>query len=269
MRGLLLWVFIVACTGPRFGDPAVEPVDTAVSTPAPYYINPVAVGFEFDGVLHPDGSLTGYTIDGEYYEPTVYVVFASEKFFSASSEEVETEESCYAWGDWVVEPTAKLTTFDGLPLFYEYEGTLELDWYTCADMVDPAVWGPDGEDLIYAFQNLHLGFGPGTFTPGLRGAWSEEILELYEPSMLAGYYAINGADQSFIAEDVTTTFAWEVDPDTSELSADEFGNLIPVAVDDLRPPDVLPLVYIRSIATYYVRLEELDLTNLDQSVPGE
>ena len=261
------WLMLLAACSrePKVGEAPVQPRDTDVSEPGAFYINPIAVGFEFDGVLQPNGSLEGYYVDGEYFPPVVYLVFASDEYFSASSEEVETEQYCHAWGTWEASPDASLTTWDGAELFYAYEGFLELEYYTCADLLDPDEWGEDGLDLIAAFQGMHLGLGFAPLTDDLRANWHEDVLEFYEPSMFSSYYAFN-YDDTFIAEDLTSNFAWEYDSETESLAVDEFGYLLPVIVDDLSPPDVLPRMYVRSIASYYTMFDDLDLTALAEEL---
>lgn len=255
---LLAWG-VVACTG----DPALtatpeSPSDDGVSVLQPRYIEPVGVGFEYDGVVLEDGTLTGYRVDGKYWDPVIYLVFATEEFFEASSEEVESTESCFAWGRW--EPDEALTplaTEDGATLFHSYEGHLVLEGDSCWEVLDPDEWGVDGADFIAQFDGMHLGVGFGAFTDNQAGVWSAEVVDLYGDAMVASYFAVNGPEGEFVASDLSTCFAFEVDDEDRELLADEEGFLIAQEVTDS-----LPQSFLRSIATQFLLFDGMDLEGL-------
>jgi hypothetical protein len=239
--------------------PAAEPIrDTDVSEPAPTYMDPVAVGFEFDGIVHADGTLSGYWYEDEYYEPTVFVVFVSQEFFAASSEEVDTDQSCWAWGTWDPQPEAvDIPTYDGASLYSSYEDNLTIDWHTCADVLDPDEWGVDGEDLIYAFQEIHLGVGFAPLTVDLESAWNDATVDDLGDAMFSSYFAFNDADGGWVAEDLTTSFSWAYDADTESLRYDDEGYLVPEPI-----VTSFPEMYVLSSAIYYVFFDDLDFDGL-------
>jgi len=265
-------VFLAACIVGCGGDskdggqgkaPPQIDADTAVAELQPVYFDPIAVGFEFDGVLTENGTLAGYWIEDEFIQPTMYLVFASDEYFSASSEDVETAQSCVGFGIYNPVPRSEpLPTIDGAELFHSFEGTFIIEYYTCAGLIDPEIWGPDGIGLINRFQDMQLGMGFGVLTDNLSGVWSDEVLDEYEPNMLATYFAFNSPDGEFVAEDLTTCFAWEYHVADKSFTVDDEGYLLPVTVSDLMPPQSLPEMYVRNIATWYPLFDDIDFDAL-------
>src|SRR5690606_15179061 len=125
---------------------------------------PVAVGFEFEGVVLSDGTLTGFVVNGQEVPPSVILTFASQDFFSAGDQATQDEESCMAWGTWAPAPRDEpLPVKGGMPLWNSYEGALVLEFHTCADKLGEE-WGEDAMRIGEVFSGMRLGiaFGPMT-----------------------------------------------------------------------------------------------------------
>lgn len=236
-------------------------VDTDISVIETHYVEPVSVGFEFDGVVEFDGTLSGYFYEDEYYEPLMFLHFVSNDFFTSSSEEIETVEGCLAWGVWDVEPSdTPLDTYNDVEPWFSYEGFLDIEDHDCHGLFDPAVWGTDGADLIEQFDGMHLGVGFAPLHPSLEETWSQELLSAYGDSMVSNYVAMNWLDGTFEAEEFSTGFCWEWDWWTEELAFDTDGNLVPQPVDAFG----LPESYVFSVAYWYADLAALDLETLKE-----
>ena len=253
--------FGAAVDAPVDSEPTVIPdADDATSQP---YLEPVAVGFEFDGVMLDDGTILGYWIEDDYYDAAVFIIFASEAYFSASSEEIDTVESCTAWGYWDPYPSfVELDTVDNASLFQSYEAFLNIEAHDCGPYLDPSVWGEDAEDLIGAFDGMWLGWGFGEVTEPLLDIWSSEMLREYGASMVSSYVAVSDADGGFVAEDVSTSFLFEYDYFEGGPLVDDFGQFVLADVLDYRPPESLPDVYISTSSSYFWELQSLDLDSL-------
>ena len=260
----------------------------------PLDLDPVAVGFEFDGVF--DGStLRGYSVDdgsGQLVElvPLVLVTFANADFFSATTDEDQLANSCeaYATFDFIAgesqlvgatmesSDTAVVwnhfdTSLSILPSNWEFEGDSELD-NGCAFALDSEIWGNNGIDLLDAFTGVHFGIGFGPQTDYLASAWqddsgdwvNEEVEEL-SVGMMSSYIAINdaaGANNSsepFEGYDWSTSIAFEWNASTGAPVAGADGLL---QVIDVTDADETPVSYIRSFAYWYQDLPLIDLDDL-------
>ena len=77
-------------------DTTDETGDTSGTTPGTEFWEPVAVGFEFDGVVLASGEITGYigqdsAGDDVEVPPVMVVTFASAEFFSATTADEQLE----------------------------------------------------------------------------------------------------------------------------------------------------------------------------------
>lgn len=243
--------------------PSVVSLDTGASAvAAARYIEPVYVGVEFDGVVELDGTLSGYYYDGQWHDPLLIFVFASEDFFLPNSEEVETREYCIAWAGFTPSPAYQsLETYDDTVPWLSYKAEFTIQGHDCDGLVDPAVWGPNGADLIDTFDGARVGLGFAPMTPDQTMAWSDVVLGAYGESMTATYVALNWADGTFLAIDLGTSFSWKWDWRTSEVQLDDYGYLI---AEPLLPIFGIPESYVYSVATYYMPFDALDLDHLGE-----
>ncbi len=78
--------------------------------------------------------------------------------------------------------------------------------------------------------------------------------------MIAAYVAVPlVGEDSFVAHDLSTTFAFEVGPGAERLVTDPDGELVGAAVTNYLPPQSLPDFYAFTIATRYLPLDTLAL----------
>jgi len=301
---LLLLGAFGACTGTDEDKPTNTGDDDG-TTPSPTgetgttggtsaYFEPVAVGFEFDGVVGPDGTPASFfyddPTDGLTYEryPYILVTFASLDYFedtSQTDEEIAARTcSVASVVPWNPPPAvAQIPTHDGALLHYSYEVALDLeidpDLTDCDEELDPAVWGEDAADLLEAFDGMHFGYGWGQQTDYLRGAFDQSTLddEEFMSAWLASYVAINDAAGDWLAYDWTFgfTFEWDIetgylvtvpDPDPPATYPDR-QLLVRYPVTDIPAGDPLPPMYIRSSAYWYQDFPLMDLTNLKDGAP--
>lgn len=243
----------------------------------PVPLNPVAVGFEYDGGW--DGTdLTSFWLDAESEIPPGFlVIFADADYFGAASAEDQEGHFCEAWGEITgIYGQSVLATDDSGTIWHEFDMSWSINPLTwdnaqldtaCAFLLDEEAWGDGGEDLLAAFQDIHLGLGFGPMTAYLEDAWSEESIDLLGDSMFAQYIAINDASGDWIAYDWTTGILFEMNEDgtlATELNEDDEEVLIGV---DLSAASSLPAGYIRSFAYWYQDFPLLDLSNLGDGAP--
>ena len=233
------------------------------------YIDPVAVGFEFDGVILPNGQLTGYNLDGYgYVPPTMYLFFASEQFFSSG----EDSEYCIAAADFAPIPIAKpaqIPTHDNATLYTSYEVALDLYGHNCTGIVDPEIWGENAELLVEPFIGARIGYGWGPMTDYLRDAWGEDSITDYGHAMVATYIAVNDSAGRWVGEDWTTGLLFEWDPTNQTLVADDNDYLLPVDVSQTLGGQNLPEGYMRSFAYWYQDFPLMDFSNLRDGAPAQ
>ena len=257
------------------------------------YFEPVAVGFEFDGVVLPDGTPGSYLYDdptdGLTYEryPLMIVTFASLEYFedtSQTDEEIAARTCSVVAVPWTPSPIAgQIPTHDGALLHYSYDVALDLeidpDSTDCDEELDPAVWGEDAEGLLEQFDGMHFGYGWGQQTEYLTEPWEQETLddEEFMSSWLASYVAINDAAGEWVGYDWTYGFAfqWDIetgylvtvpDPDPPATYPDR-QLLVRQEVTDIPAGDPLPPMYIRSSAYWYQDFPLMDLSNLKDGAP--
>jgi hypothetical protein len=261
-----------------------DTVDTATTGREEFW-EPVAVGFEFDGVVLTNGSLTGYTGvdssgDPAQFAPIMIVTFASLDFFSATTAEQQAAQSCVALA--LFEPEPALTSIpndDDVALHWSYDTALALetdpDLTDCDEKLDPAVWGEDASDLLNAFSGAHLGYGWGPMTDYLLEYWGTQTLDDDDiaNAMMASSIAINDKDGNWVASDWTTGILFEWDEATGELVTVESEDdptvslLVPVDVSATPAGVPIPQGYVRSFAYWYQDFPLLDLDNLKDGAP--
>jgi hypothetical protein len=242
------------------GDSGVVTTDSG--TFAPEYIDPVAVGFEYDGVVRSNGNLEGYTVPGYGdFEPTMYLKFADLDLFYPGGDELT--DVCYAIGQYQPPPGANLVTHDGAALFSAYESALTFEYTTCIGVADPAIWGPNAEYLLTPFYGAHFGYGFGLITDYLISAFgtTTPLEPEFQNSLFAGYIAINDAAGDWIAYDWTIQYAFQWDSATGEVAVDG-KYLVREDVSGVVPPDGLPDIYVRSGSYWYQDFIYMDLGNL-------
>jgi hypothetical protein len=248
----------------------------------PNMIDPVAVGFEFDGVVRGNGSLEGYVVTGYGQVPPVMVLtFASLDYFYATTVEQQDREYCIAFGEFQPPPLVKpnqIPTWDATFLFSSYEVALGIEFHNCtgADnnfdyvidaIADPAIWGSNAENLVDPFVGAHFGYGWGPMTDYLRDAWTQTTIDDIGNSMAGTYIAINDAQGTWEAFDWTTGILFEWDETTGELVDDGMGFLVGIDISGVQEGDNLPDGYMRSFAYWYQDFVLMDFTNLQDGAP--
>ena len=245
----------------EYGEPKKAPVDEQVTVipvdslpagPQPY-IEPVAIGVELDAIVRADGTMEGYTLDGEAHPPTLVLNLASDLFFQADDDASEDVQFCTVWGWWDNQRSATFSAPAGVSFHASTEGDFRVSGHTCQTLLDPAIHGEAAQKFIDRLDGLTIGIGLAPLTEDLRDGWPDTALEAWETSMIACYVAVYGADGNFVALDVSTTFAIGVQGD--EALTDEDGLLVPVDIGD----GALPDLYALTVATYYLVLASLDL----------
>jgi len=302
MRWSLLLGTLAACSGTDEDKPTT-PGDDDGTTPSPTsetgtggtsgFFEPVAVGFEFDGVVGPGGTPASFLFDdpndGLTYEryPYILVTFGAQEYFDTPN---LTDEQIDSWTcsviavPWNPPPAvAQIPTHDGALLHHSYDVALDLDIdpdsTDCDEELDPSVWGEDAADLLEAFDGMHFGYGWGQQTDYLKGAFEPATLadEEFMSAWLASYVAINDAAGDWLAYDWTFGFAfqWDIvtgylvtvpDPDPPATYPDR-QLLVRQPVTDIPAGDPLPPMYIRSSAWWYQDFPLLDLSNLKDGAP--
>lgn len=250
--------------------------DTATSTVG--YIDPVAVGFEFDGILRSDGSLTGYYLDldgvSTYIPPSMYLFFADAEYFELSDPALQDLHYCLAGGTFdatvgvspMVKP-AQNALHDGAVAWWSYESALNVEYHNCTGVVDPKIWGAEGENLWGPFMGAHFGYTLAPMTDYLREAWSDESLTDYGDAMFANYVSINDENGTWIGEDWTTAILWQWDAATESLVVDDKDYLVKLPMDTTPVGGALPEGYVRSFAYWYQDFPLMDFTNLTDGAP--
>lgn len=247
-------------------------LETADTASGPYYFEPVAVGFEFQGGITDIGELTNYTIDGTEYLGSITLIFASEEFFQTADDKVQEANSCFMIAPLtgpMIPPPAQIPNDDAAALFSSYEVALaaEPERSDCAGKVDPKIWGAKAENLLQPWVGARFGLGFGPMTDYLRDQWSKETLADFGDAMIASYIAINDASGTWIGEDWTTTFVWEWDPVASGPLIDDDDLLTKIDVSGQQPATRLPAAYLNSNAYWYQDFPLLDLSNLTDGAP--
>ncbi|MFT7622510.1 MAG: hypothetical protein ACI9WU_001683 [Myxococcota bacterium] len=249
---------------PQYGPPIAAPVDKAItvlpvaseaSETLPW-IEPVAVGVEFDGLLRADGSLDGYQVDDAISDPLIYLHFASDAWFAGNEEDSAGPQTCYAWGWWTPTINQPLDSSDGAAFFASYQGAFDLIGHDCGALLDPEVHGTDGADFMAAFDGMPLGLGFGLLTDALEESWPPSTLQTWGPSMLSSYVALGGSAGSLLAQDLSTTFAIALQADGESLATDAIGEPVILDVSAAMPDeDSLPDLYAYTVATFYLPLD--------------
>lgn len=260
-RNALLGALAAGCT---HGSPAEQTLlqtddsDFVVPDPAtssePVSIEPVAVGFTFDGILLHDGRVAGYKVEGfGTIDPTLNLILVTDAFFGATGEPREAEYCVVAAHAAPAPAPAPIPTHDGATLHTSYEVALDVLGTTC---------GPDLQDLVDAFDGAHVGYGWGPLTDPLRDVWSQDTLDGFEHAMVATYVAIREAGGAWVARDRTTAVLYEWDPGSEAPVIGPDDLLLPIDVTGTAPGDPLPEGYLQAYANLFVDLDELDLSNL-------
>ncbi len=305
MRWSLLLGLIGACTATDDDKPTTpaddddggtSPTADTSTEPVSGYFEPVAVGFEFDGVILPDGTPASFLFDdpddGLTYEryPYILVTFAALDYFEvqgASEEQIAgwtcSVASVAPWTPAALTSLSQIPTHDGALLHWSYDVALDLeidpDSTDCDEELDPAVWGEDAVDLLEAFDGMHFGYGWGQQTEYLTEPFDQTTTEDEEfmSAWLASYVAINDAAGEWLAYDWTFGFAFEWDIETGYLvtvpdpdppaTYPDRQLLVRYPVTDIPAGDPLPPMYIRSSAYWYQDFPLMDLTNLKDGAP--
>ena len=230
-------------------------------------VDPVAVGFEFDGVLLNDGSLRGYTVNDVSQTGVMVLTFADTAYFDASDTATQDLHSCVAIGTWEpAEAGSSLDNINNANLWHSYEGTWLLDiGHNCTNLVDD--WGFEGETLLNFFHGMRLGIGFGPWTDYLREQWSQESIDLHEDDFFAAYIAINDPNGTFDGDDWTSGLDFEWDDITEEPVADADDLLIAQPVVQIAPGGDLPQGYIRNFAYWYQDFPLMDFESLKDNAP--
>jgi len=225
-------------------------------------IDPVAVGFEFDGVLLNDGTLQGYVIGGEYQDGLVVMTLADEAFFSASDTATQDLHSCVALGTWEPAPrNSDLPNINNVDLWHSFEDAYFIDiGHNCINVQEK--WGFEAETLLNYFNGMRLGIGFGPWTDYLKDQWSEESIDLHEDDFFAAYIALNDPNGTFDGDDWTSGLLFEWDEDSGELVADDEDLLIALPVVQIPPGGVLPQGYVRNFAYWYQDFPLMDFDGL-------
>ncbi|MFT6232960.1 MAG: hypothetical protein ACJAZO_003478 [Myxococcota bacterium] len=250
-------------------------------TDCPINLDPVAVGFEFDGVW--DGAaLIGPIVEGQdgpvELIPLVLVTFTNADYFTAGGNEVGNLNSCEAYATFDVVAAESVLDADGEAVWTDFDTTLSIlptswdaDDLSCATALDQDIWGSGGADLLDAFTLFRYGIGFGPQTQYLADAWQDEEGEWASPDIeelsvgfMAEFVGINDSTGAFIMEDWTTALAFEWDSETGELVVDDEDLL---QVIDVTGAQELPVSYIRSYAYWYQDFPLLDLSNLSDGRP--
>lgn len=250
-------VAVVLLAGACRPEPEPAPVVT---------FEPTSMAIGFDGVVTPNGTLEGYRIGDEVFQPALILQFVSDEWFDATDPVTIERESCVAIATFDPTPLPEagpIETVGDVPLFFSYQEELVLEASSCPGRADPKVWGPEGEVLIEAFDGSVVGLGIGPLTDRLRETWPEDTLTDYGKSMLTLWLATDDDDGTRIARDRTTVLAYQWDAATGQVVSvtDAAGNvsLLEVDVSELVPGDPWPGLYVQSFPEEFQPLSELAL----------
>lgn len=214
---------------------------------------PVAVGFEFDGAIRSDGTISSYTaLDGAEVPPTVTLRLGGWDFFYAG----DVNQSCEAWGEWA--PALReepLPTASGTPVWNSYEGPLRLQHHDCLDLTE--AWGADGERVDEILSGMRLGIAFGPLTDALRDSLPESW-QVYNDALMTMFVAVNDADGRFVGHDRTLAILYDWDENTGDLVTGEEDLLMLKVVKDWPPGQLLPEGWVWSAATRFEQLSQLD-----------
>ncbi len=228
----------------------------------PQYIDPVAVGFEVRGNLHDDGTIHPIILDdGSEQGPFVILTFAGEDYFGADSTEAQAGLFCEVGATLAATPKPfndpAIDSFDGQPLAWSYETNLILEWEFqdtgCGTVLDPAVYGQGGVDLISQFDGMHFGFGFGNMTERL---WSGEgkddpANDDFRTEIFGVYIAANDNQGHFGGCDWDYGFLFELNEAGVAIEdPDNAGFLKPIEVGTLGTGP-LPMGYLSTGASWY------------------
>lgn len=246
----------------------------------PINLDPVAVGFEFDGVW--DGaSLIGPTVEGAdgpvELLPYVVVTFTNADYFTAGGNEEGNLNSCEALALFDVIAAESVLTADET-VWTDFDTALSIvpsSWddneLSCASALDQDIWGDGGVDLLDAFTLFRFGMGFGPQTQYLAdawqnddGEWANEQIEELSVGFMSEFIGLNDSTGAFVLEDWTTALAFEWDSETGELVVDDEDLL---QVVDVTNATEVPVAYIRSFAYWYQDFPLLDLSNLSDGRP--
>ena len=250
-------------------------------------LEPVAVGFEFDGILKADGALSSYNmmIDGTLtpWGPYMILTFADMEFFSAQTSEDQEGHYCIALAT-LDGFTKRETDFptkslgedalaypENADLWISYGGQIAIAGDTCENVAE-GEYGAGAADMLAAFDGAYIGLGFGAPTPYLTNGYAsstdadvQAYYETYGPAMMTQYIAMNDADGNWIGEDWSLASLYEWDAEKEELKADAEGILIPIDVSAIPQTDLLPEGYVRTSASWYQDFPLLDFTNLEDA----
>lgn len=265
-------MFVGACSGDTTdktttdaaGDDDDDDDTTHPHSDATSYIDIDYAGFELETAVLADGSVSNWMISGYDIPPTVYVYFADLDYFYAASTAEQDAHSCVAFGSWLATPLADPTSLDaemsgGTELYAAWEQPLAMEYTSCFDKLDPAVWGQDGYDLLSAWHGAHFaaGLGPMTQTWMDDSGIPADVQTDFTTYGQLVYIAINDMNGDFVAKPWSWTYTYAWDSVTKEPVLD--GNyLTPVDVSD----GTLHESLILTNAFWYEGFYDLDLSNL-------
>lgn len=239
--------------------------DSGGST-GPQYMDPVAVGIEIDGVLYDDGTLHPLRYeDGSEGVPFVRLTFADEAYFGLDTAEAQVGHFCEVAASLVPGPSPSglanqlFDNENGTTNNWSYEISdllidLEFVGTACQGVVDPAIYGVYGENLIQDFDGMHIGFGFGVMTDRLWEAYGgvddPANVDLVD-NLFSVYIAANDRDGHWGGCDWTVGRLFEVDANDMQVEdPKDPGFLLPVPVNNVGS-GAYPKGYLRSFAYWY------------------
>ncbi len=277
---LALVLFAAACTSDPDpsdnndddGGPRVTKADSVTGGTGGFSFvwDPVAVGFEFYGMVDGQGNLGNWQTTGNLLPPFMVLTFADKEFFGSGNDEL----TCSVLALFEPEPLDRSEHFTledpGVQMSSAYEVALQVDTATsdCAGRVDPVKWGANAENLLDPFVGARLGVGWAPMTDYLRDAWNEDSLDTAGDAMMATYIALNERDGTWIGRDWTTAILYEGDFKSEQVTVNDDNSLEFVDVTALDPAQHVPEGFIQSFAYWYQDFPLLDLSNLRDGAPG-
>lgn len=234
---VLSMAFVGACSGgtdteetDKTGDDDddTEP-EHSVSTAG--YIPVEYVGFSIETGLMSDGSLSNWMYSGYDIPPSVYLTFVDLDYFYVTSAQQDAHQ-CLVGGTWTPTPLADPSTMNaamsldgGSPseMRVAWEDPLIIEFTTCNGLLDPALWGENGYDLIGNFYGARFGMGLGPMTssftdPLVAYGWTTDDIEFMNTYYQLEYVALRGADGTYIANPWSITDSLQWDETTKELT---------------------------------------------------